>query len=159
MRNRLEALLNGKHKIRGHRQTCHHVLKDQSLVLQLLPLRHSERRPHPCSPTATPTVHFHHHLLYCWMELYYATTTPKSSQIATYRNKPQQLDRTESSAFSLVWSLSLSLSLSVCLRWERGAVSVLKQKPRVTIWSRFIEGSIFNLANYSGKFALLTMLH
>lgn len=38
MRNRLKALLYREYKIRWHRQTCHHVLKDQSLMFQFLPL-------------------------------------------------------------------------------------------------------------------------
>ena len=54
MRNRLKAFLNRKHKIRWHRQTSHHILEDQSLVLQLLPLWHCKRWPHSC-PHPCPT--------------------------------------------------------------------------------------------------------
>jgi len=39
---RVEAPLNGEHEIMRHRNTRKHVLEDQSLVLQLLPLRHCE---------------------------------------------------------------------------------------------------------------------
>lgn len=38
MRNRLKALLYREYKIRWYRQTCHQVLKDQSLMFQFLPL-------------------------------------------------------------------------------------------------------------------------
>ena len=71
--NGVEAVVNGEHKIRWHRKTSHHILEDQSLVLQFLPLRHCERRPtiaitiiivvvitethHHPSITATPAIH------------------------------------------------------------------------------------------------------
>ncbi|RWW67275.1 hypothetical protein BHE74_00025286 [Ensete ventricosum] len=45
----LKAPLDGNHELRRHGHPRHQVLIDQCLVLQLLPLRHRERRlaPHP----------------------------------------------------------------------------------------------------------------
>uniref|UniRef100_A0A2P2KNN6 Uncharacterized protein MANES_08G160800 n=1 Tax=Rhizophora mucronata TaxID=61149 RepID=A0A2P2KNN6_RHIMU len=55
MRNGLKALLNGEDKLRWHRQTCNHILKDQSLVFQFLPLRKCKWRLHSHNPCPNPT--------------------------------------------------------------------------------------------------------
>lgn len=44
-RRGIKALPDRDKKIWRHRYSRHHILKDQSLVLQLLPLRRRERRP------------------------------------------------------------------------------------------------------------------
>lgn len=63
--SRVEAVLNGEHEIERNRKTRKHVLEDQSLVLQFLPLRHCEWGPpittetHHSSSSATDVHVFH----------------------------------------------------------------------------------------------------
>lgn len=92
--SRVEAVLNGEHEIERNRKTRKHVLEDQSLVLQFLPLRHCEWRPptipitqthqSSSSSSATAVVHVFH---YSYLVLLLLTTTTRQHSFCCWVSK------------------------------------------------------------------------
>lgn len=168
LRDGLKTLLNGKHEIRRHRHACHHILEDQGLMLQLLPLRQCERWPHPyphphphphqIPSTPTPTsgttaIHLHSHT--------------HQTRTQTHRNRYQFLTHTKTTVlvhntqnlkhyqrYRNTWDIQLDppeslLSLcSVCFSsvLRKGGSVCVEEPQGPKLWSHFIrEGGILTL--------------